>query len=105
MLVVSTTRVRTGDARLFRGEAVTAQVLLASACLPQLFPAVEIEGEPYWDGGYASNPPLRALIAAGAPADVLVVLYHAGRTARAAYERGGAPRPDERVGLRRRPPP
>ena len=71
MLVVSATRVRTGEARLFHGAAVTAQVLLASACLPQLFPAVEIEGEPYWDGGYASNPPLRALIVAGAPADVL----------------------------------
>ena len=48
-------------------------MLLASACLPQLFPAVEIDGEPYWDGGYASNPPLRALIAAGAPADLLVI--------------------------------
>jgi NTE family protein len=46
---------------------------LASACLPQLFPAVEIEGEPYWDGGFASNPPLRALIEAGAPADIVLV--------------------------------
>ena len=73
MLVVATTRVRTGEARLFRGAEVTAEVLLASACLPQLFPAVEIDGEPYWDGGYASNPPLRALIEAGAPADLLVV--------------------------------
>ena len=73
MLVVSATRVRTGEARLFHGAAVSAQVLLASACLPQLFPAVEVEGEPYWDGGYASNPPLRALIVAGAPADILVV--------------------------------
>ena len=73
MLAVSATRVRTGEARLFHGTAVTADVLLASACLPQLFPAVEVEGEPYWDGGYASNPPLRALIVAGAPADILVV--------------------------------
>jgi NTE family protein len=48
-------------------------VLLASACLPQLFPAVEIDGEAYWDGGFASNPPLRALIEAGAPADILLV--------------------------------
>ena len=46
MLVVSATRVRTGGARLIRGDQVTAQVLLASACLPQLFPPVEIEGEP-----------------------------------------------------------
>jgi NTE family protein len=73
LLIVATTRVRTGEARLFQGAEVTASVLLASACLPQLFPPVEIEGEPYWDGGYASNPPLRALIEAGAPADLLIV--------------------------------
>lgn len=72
-LVVSATQVRTGDARLFLDSEVTAQVLLASACLPHLFPAVEIDGEPYWDGGYSSNPPLRALIEAGAPADILLV--------------------------------
>jgi NTE family protein len=72
-LVVSATRVSTGEARLFRDAEVTLEVLLASACLPQLFPAVEIEGEPYWDGGFASNPPLRALIEAGAPADIVLV--------------------------------
>ncbi len=73
LLIVSTTRVRTGEARLFRGAEVTEDVLLASACLPQLFPPVEIEGETYWDGGYASNPPVRALIEAGAPADLVIV--------------------------------
>jgi NTE family protein len=73
MLVVAATRVSTGEARLFRDGEVTAKVLLASACLPQLFPSVEIDGEAYWDGGYASNPPLRALIEAGAPADILVI--------------------------------
>ncbi len=72
-LVVSATRVRTGEARLFRDAEVTAEALLASACLPQLFPAVEIDGEEYWDGGYASNPPLRPLIEAGAPADIVLV--------------------------------
>jgi NTE family protein len=72
-LVVAATSVRTGEPRLFRGSEVTVDVLLASACLPQLFPAVEIGGEGYWDGGYASNPPLRPLIEAGAPADVLIV--------------------------------
>ena len=72
-LVVSATRVRTGEARLFRDAEVTAEALLASACLPQLFPAVEIDGEEYWDGGYASNPPLRALVEAGAPADIVLV--------------------------------
>jgi NTE family protein len=72
-LVVAATRVRTGEARLFRDAEVTTKALLASACLPQLFPAVEIDGEAYWDGGYASNPPLRALIEAGAPADLVLV--------------------------------
>ena len=72
-LVVSATRVRTGEARLFWGAEVTRDVLLASACLPQLFPPVEIEGELFWDGGYASNPPLRPLIEAGAPPDVILV--------------------------------
>jgi NTE family protein len=55
-LVVSATRVRTGEARLFWDAEVTADVLLASACLPHVFPPVEIEGELYWDGGYAANP-------------------------------------------------
>ena len=73
VLVVAATRVRTGEARLFHGADVTVEALLASACLPQLFPTVEIDGEAYWDGGYASNPPVRPLIEAGAPADVLIV--------------------------------
>jgi NTE family protein len=72
-LLVAATSVRTGEARLFGGADMSVDVLLASACLPQLFPAVEIEGEAYWDGGYASNPPLRPLIEAGAPPDVLIV--------------------------------
>ena len=61
-LVVAATRVRTGEARLFRDAEVTVDALLASACLPQLFPTIEIDGEAYWDGGYTSNPPLRPLI-------------------------------------------
>ena len=72
-LVVAATRVRTSTVRLFRGTEVGVDTLLASACLPQLFPPVEIEGEAYWDGDYTSNPPVRPLIEAGAPADVLIV--------------------------------
>lgn len=72
-LVVAATRVRTGEARLFRDAEVTVEALLASSCLPQLFPAVEIAGEAYWDGGYASNPPVRPLIEEGCPSDVIVV--------------------------------
>lgn len=72
-LAVAATRVRTGEPRLFQGTEITTQVLLASACLPQIFPAVEIGGELYWDGGYASNPPIRALIEAGAPPDIVII--------------------------------
>lgn len=72
-LVIAATRVRTGQARLFRGAEVTVDALLASACLPHLFPAVEIDGESYWDGGYTSNPPLQSLIVSGVPLDVLIV--------------------------------
>jgi len=72
-LIVAATRVRTGEARLFRGGELSVDALLASGCLPQLFPAVEIDGEAYWDGGYTCNPPLRHLIETGAPSDVLIV--------------------------------
>ena len=72
-LVVAATRVRTGEARLFRGGEIGVDTLLASACLPLIFPAVEIDGEAYWDGGYSSNPPVRPLIEAGAPADILII--------------------------------
>ena len=72
-LVVSATNVRTGEPRLFRDAEITADVLLASACLPELFPTVEIDGEPYWDGGFTSNPPLRMLIEAGVPEDVIII--------------------------------
>lgn len=72
-LVIAATRVRTGEPRLFRDSEVTAQVLLASACLPQMVASVDIDGEPYWDGGYSSNPPIRAMIEAGGPPDLLIV--------------------------------
>ena len=57
-LFVSATNVRTGKARIFRSEEITPDAIMASACLPFLFQAVEIDGTPYWDGGYVGNPPL-----------------------------------------------
>jgi NTE family protein len=59
---ITATNVRTGRPRVFRKGDLTPQALLASACLPQLFQAVEIDGEPYWDGGFAGNPTLVPLI-------------------------------------------
>jgi NTE family protein len=61
-LFVTATRVRTGRGRIFRNGEITADVLLASACLPTMFRAVEIDGEAYWDGGYAGNPTITPLV-------------------------------------------
>jgi NTE family protein len=61
-LFITATSVRTGRGRIFRNAEITADVLLASACLPTMFRAVEIDGEPYWDGGYTGNPTITPLI-------------------------------------------
>jgi NTE family protein len=62
-LFVSATDVETGRARIFDNAAMTLDVILASACLPHLFQAVEIDGRAYWDGGYTANPPIAELAA------------------------------------------
>src|SRR5690606_20971625 len=54
--------VRTGRGRIFRNRELSPDVLLASACLPTLFQAIEIDGEAYWDGGYAGNPTITPLV-------------------------------------------
>lgn len=72
-LKVSATSVRTGEARVFAEHELTAEVILASACLPQLFQAVTIDGEDYWDGGYVANPALWPLFYEDAPEDLLIV--------------------------------
>jgi NTE family protein len=61
-LFVTATNVRTGRGRIFRNAEITPDVLLASGCLPTLFQAVEIDGEAYWDGGYAGNPSIAPLV-------------------------------------------
>lgn len=72
-LFVAATAVNQGRARLFENPEITDQVLLASACLPHLFHAVEIDGEPYWDGGYLANPALWPLFYADTPDDILLL--------------------------------
>ena len=72
-LFVGATNVRTGKIRLFSGEAISADAILASACLPTLFPAVEIDGESYWDGGYTGNPALFPLFEPDLPRDIVIV--------------------------------
>ena len=61
-LFVTATNVRTGRGRVFRNAEITPDVLLASACLPTMFQAVEIDGEAYWDGGYSGNPTITPLV-------------------------------------------
>src|SRR5271166_3735286 len=60
-LFVAATNVRTGCVEIFRRGALTVDHVMASACLPHLFQAVTIDGQPYWDGGYTGNPPLWSL--------------------------------------------
>lgn len=70
---MTATNVRTGRGEVFTGERVTADAVMASACLPMLFKAVEIDGEHYWDGGYSGNPAIYPLIYKTAARDVLLV--------------------------------
>jgi NTE family protein len=72
-LYVTLTNVKTGLPRVVANDAMTVDVLVASACLPQLFQAVEIDGEPYWDGGYSGNPTLWPMIDHGVSRDLIVV--------------------------------
>ncbi len=72
-LFVAATNVRTGRGEIFRNPMLTVDHIMASACLPQLFQAVEIDGEAYWDGGYAGNPPLWPLFYETDCDDIVIV--------------------------------
>lgn len=72
-LFVCATNVRTGKCRTFDCSDLTIEALLASACMPFFFQAVEIDGEPYWDGGYMGNPPIYPLIDCCKTPDVVIV--------------------------------
>jgi len=84
-IFVTATNVRTGRGRVFRNADITPDVLLASACLPSLFQAVEIEGDLYWDGGYSGNPTMTPLIRECASSDTILVQINP-------IERPGTPR-------------
>src|SRR5262249_2295358 len=72
-LFVSATNVETGRLRIFSHDKVTAEAIAASACLPNLFRAVEIDGVPYWDGAYLGNPSIFPLFQTTTTEDVLLV--------------------------------
>ena len=81
-LYIAATRASSGRLRLFREHEISLEAVMASTCLPTLHRAVQIDGQAYWDGGYAANPPVAALIEAGGARDLLLVLLtpleHAG---------------------------
>jgi NTE family protein len=72
-LFITATNVHTGLGRVFRNKEITPEVLLASACLPTLFQAIEIDGEPYWDGGFVGNPTVTPLVRESEATDVILV--------------------------------
>ena len=74
-LFIAATAVRNNRAKLFEAAELTPEHIMASACLPDVFQAVEIDGEPYWDGGYLANPPVWPLIECK-PRDVLLLLVN-----------------------------
>jgi NTE family protein len=84
-LFITATNVRTGRGKVFKNEAVTPDVLLASACLPTMFQAIEIDGEAYWDGGYSGNPTLTPLVRESKAHDTILVPINP-------IERPGVPR-------------
>jgi NTE family protein len=84
-LFVTATNVRTGRGRIFRNAELTPEVLLASACLPMMFQAIEIDGEPYWDGGFAGNPTITPLVRESNAQDTILVQINP-------RERPGTPR-------------
>jgi NTE family protein len=84
-LFVTATNVSTGRGRVFRNAELTPEVLLASACLPTMFQAVEIDGEPYWDGGFSGNPTMTPLIRECSSSDTILVQVNP-------VERPGTPR-------------
>lgn len=72
-LFVTATCVTTGKAEVFSGQRISIDAVLASACLPFIRQAVEIDGKPYWDGGFTGNPALWPLFYSNTPDDLLIV--------------------------------
>jgi NTE family protein len=75
-LFVAATHVRSGRQRIWRRAELGIECVLASACLPTLFPAVKVAGEAYWDGGYMGNPALLPLLAETPTLDLMLVQVH-----------------------------
>lgn len=72
-LFITATNVHTGRGKVFHNAEITPDVLLASACLPTMFQAIEIDGEPYWDGGFSGNPTITPLVQECTSSDTVLV--------------------------------
>ncbi|HYN76973.1 MAG TPA: patatin-like phospholipase family protein [Lamprocystis sp. (in: g-proteobacteria)] len=72
-LFISATNVRTGRPHVFKAPDITVDAVMASACLPFMFQAVEIDGEAYWDGGFMGNPVLYPLVDETSARDLVIV--------------------------------
>ncbi|MDR2679089.1 MAG: patatin-like phospholipase family protein [Zoogloeaceae bacterium] len=92
-LFLAATNARTGKLKLFRTPEVTADAVLASACLPMLHQSVVIDGEPYWDGGYTANPAVFPLFNECESRDILLILL-------APEEYGDVPRTQKEIRAR-----
>ncbi len=92
-IFIGATNVETGRMKIFSRPELTADHVLASACLPQLFQAVVIDGAPYWDGGYTGNPALFPLFDVKSTRDIFIVQIHP-------IERDGAPRAASAISAR-----
>ena len=84
-LFISASNVKTGKVRVFKSGEITPDVLLASACLPTMFQAIEIDGAPYWDGGYSGNPTITPLVRECDSEDTILIQINP-------VERPGTPR-------------
>ncbi|MGF1525267.1 MAG: patatin-like phospholipase family protein [Candidatus Competibacterales bacterium] len=82
---LSATNVETGRVKVFKREEISLDATMASACLPYLFQAVEIDGVPYWDGGFMGNPPLFPFFHGSPSTDILIVQINP-------VERSGTPK-------------
>jgi NTE family protein len=93
---VCATRVSNGKIRIFQGDEIGPEALMASACLPTVFQAVEIEDaetgerEAYWDGGYTGNPALFPMFSKDLPADIVVININP-------LERAGVPKTPQEI--------
>lgn len=84
-LFITATNVTTGRGKVFRNSEITADILLASACLPMMFQAIEIDGDAYWDGGYTGNPTITPLVQECESSDTVLVQINP-------IERAGTPK-------------